>query len=100
MLVNHLSAAYLGERAVLSPRLPRDRMLLENRTVRRVCVAPGVPGCLLALRGVYYNRGLWYRYVAEVPQDALHEPAGVPDAHETGELWLLERVEFRYAGIV
>lgn len=100
MLVHHLSAVGLGPEAVLAPRVPRDQMPFENRTVRRVCVAPSVEGCLKALSGCFYNRGegTWHHYVTDVPPDLLFEPIAVPDAFLTGEMWLLEPVEFVYAG--
>lgn len=98
VVVHHLSAEPLGGRVALRPRVPRDRMPFENRSVRRVCVASTVEGCLKALRGCFYNRGVWHHYVTAVPRDLLAEPVGVPDVHLTGELWLLEPTEFEYAG--
>lgn len=97
VIVYHLSAADLGDEPVLRPRIPRDRMPFENRTVARVCAAPSVAGCLQALSGSYYNRGAWCIYAADIPSDLLVEPVAVPDAAETGELWLLEPTRFRRA---
>lgn len=97
MIVYHLSATDLGPSPVLRPQIPRDRMPFENRSVARVCAAPSVTGCLKALEGCFYNRGRWWCYAAQVPEEMLFEPVGVPDASETGELWLLERTRFTRA---
>jgi hypothetical protein len=93
----HISAQWLGVRPALRPRIPRDRVLFENATVKRICVAPTLAGCLLALQGAYYNQGLWYVYATDVQPV---EPVSVPDAPQTGELWLLEPVRLGYVGLV
>lgn len=98
MTVYHLSACPLGVVTVLRPRLPRDPMPGENRTVRRISAASTIGGCLRALQGAYYNRGQWYVYVASIPDAWIHEPIRVPDAKTTGERWILEVVEMIYAG--
>jgi len=91
MMLYHLSERWLGQRVTLAPRIPRDRAPFEDRRVRRICVAPTVQGCLLALRGCFYNRGVWWIY-ATSGVDAV-EPISVPDASETGERWLLHPTE-------
>lgn len=97
MIVFHLSDRYLGSAAVLNPRLPRDPMRGENMRIQRVSVAPTLIGCMEALHYARYNRGRWFVYVADAIPD---EPLHVPDAVNTGELWLLVPTRFAYAGRV
>lgn len=91
MIVFHLSERPLGRCPRLVPRIPRDRLPLENGSIQRICVAPTIAGCLLALRGCYYNRGYWWVYVTA--GDPV-EPIGVPDAQRTGEVWFIRPMEF------
>lgn len=92
----HLSTVYIGMTPVLTPRIPRDPMIFEDRKIKRVCVAIEISGCLLALKNTFYNQGIWYIY--ETDAVAVFEPINVPDASQTGEMWLLEKVIFNYAG--
>lgn len=96
----HLSNCPLGPSVVLRPRIPRDRAPFEDRRIPRICVAPRVEGCLIALSGCYYNRGRWWVYEVDDVEMAAVEPHQVPDARESGELWLLTPTRFRYAGTV
>lgn len=100
MTLYHLSAVPLGPRVVLRPRRPRDPMIGESSRVQRVCVSPTIRGCLTALQGAYYNRGRWYVYQLDVPEDLVVDPIRVPDARLTGERWLLEPVEACHVGLV
>jgi len=94
--VYHLSSIWLGSHPQLMPQVPRD-MLIGEPDIPRICVAPSVFGCLLALETTYYNNGMWFCYSADVAEDDLFAPLRVPDMLETGELWLLRKQRFVYA---
>ncbi len=93
MKLYHLSAHPLGESIILRPRIPRDCAPFEDRRIPRICVAPTIRGCLLALQGCYYNTGQWWRYILAEDEQAA-EPHRVPDARLTGEMWLLKPARF------
>jgi hypothetical protein len=98
--VYHLSAVPLGGRVILQPRTPRDPMLFENHSIRRVSVAPTIAGCLCAIRHTFYNRGVWWIYVIDLDDSDIMDPIHVPDAALTGERWILRPAEALYAGRV
>lgn len=98
MKVWHLSAVNLGPCPILLPRIPRDRARGEDGRIARICVAPTIAGCLIALRGCYYNTGRWFAY--SIDDANVTDAHRVPDAATTGELWLLTPERCRYEGIV
>lgn len=95
----HLSDKFLGREVILLPRVPRDRALGEDEHTPRVCVASRVEGALVALRNVYYVPSFWHVYCVLVPWEWL-DLGEVPDASETGELWVLRPVEGFFCGLV
>lgn len=92
---------------VVSPRVPRDRMPGEDASTPRICVTPSVEACVDALKPFgrfrrcldanpdaksYENGGEAYPVVVlEFPDGTpcvRPDPALVPDAGKTGELWI------------
>lgn len=99
------------------PRVPLNRMLKENKTAKRICVAASIENCLLGRTGIEpsdaHNFGnyLYHEidpqklsaeqricfnrrrvYVADVDKNLVVKPRKVPDAPYTGEMWLTEPV--------
>lgn len=75
------------------PQVSRRTIHKEDIRVPRVCVAPGLIGCLVGYGGMwvdwYDNNGDWTIYTLDF--DLSFEPNKklLPDQRETGEHWLL-----------
>lgn len=93
----------------VAPRVPRDRMPGENASIPRICVTPSVEACVDALKPFgrfrrclnanpdarsYENDDEAYPVIVlEFPDGTPFvrpDPALVPDAETTGELWITE----------
>lgn len=96
MMLYHLSDVFLGDIIKLSPRIPRDPMPGEDRSIPRICVSESIEGCLLALKNCYYNAGVWFVYQTKQSKKKYFSPINVPDAEQTGEKWLRTQTLFHY----
>lgn len=84
-----------------TPRIPGSAMSEENQTIPRICAAPTIEGCLLALAddiqcGIYQHKRLPINvYVTDADEyDWMTPYYDVPDAHQTGEVWLRKPATF------
>lgn len=76
---------------VLKPRSP---WLMDHREPDdpRICVAPTITGCISALNSANLESRMFvYRTKRKVQT---HKPHRVPDAHITGERWILKPCRF------
>ncbi|MCE5220188.1 MAG: hypothetical protein LLF98_02675 [Clostridium sp.] len=79
----------------LKPRIPIDRMKIENDYTERICVSQSIVGCLTALRKFDLNDIV---YIYECESNNVYQPTTeeVPDVCFTGEEWILEPVTMKY----
>jgi len=87
----HLTTAYFGKKTTLIPREKGEHRPIDEPDVPRICVAPTISGCLLAL-GPLLSRGDTVRVYATYAETI---PAyDVLDSHITGECWVIKPAEF------
>lgn len=101
----HISRYYLGKKITLTAKIPEnlwrddDGFVTEDSITPRICVAPTFRGCLLGMAGesdlretsATYSDVFVYK-TKEIPT----LPLCVPDAENTGEMWLLKDSEFTF----
>lgn len=88
---------YRGGIISLTPWIPETAMENENRSIRRISVAPSPELAFLALRNCAPESPAelyLYRLISTVPVHRVGRLM-VPDAHRTGERWILREAEFR-----
>ena len=117
--VYHISRTDLGDAVRMVPRIPDfcDEHE-ENTTIKRICVAPTIIGCIRALElpesmclswhGAHGDENFFafnrdgkpfplYLYSATIPTAFLYSPTveQVPDVWITGGLWVLSPCNFK-----
>jgi hypothetical protein len=99
----HVSSCFLGISVFLTPKVPNARNETECSITKRICVAPSIKKCLLAIDGISdlkysgIDENGWYVYhTTEVGYPAKE----VFDYEITNENWLLKESEFKYIGKV
>lgn len=102
----HISEKDLGETFKFTPRIPQSRAEEEDDKIPRVCAAPSITQCLIAihgdpdLKGMYQNVPLVLKnppfavYLFSVDETEIYIPNDeqVPDCHRTGEIWITKAV--------
>jgi hypothetical protein len=85
---------YQEEQSAWSPWVPLDSGINEL-DIPRICVAPTISKCLLAInyKAYSYDRFIIYKTNAEV-----YYPIGVLDAEVTKEMWVLSPTTFTKCG--
>lgn len=95
----HISRKYLGDGVVLTPQIPTHRNTSECALTKRICVAPTIYQCLLAIDGI---EDLKYSSIPPEGWFVYHtKEIGVPardvfDVDKTQEHWLLESTYFKF----
>ena len=96
MKLYHISRKDLGGYVVLEPSIPTHKAFGENTTIPRICCAPSIYNCLIAMEAAadiddVNNSSNLYVYYAEVDPTAIYRPEvdEVPDVFYTNEVWLL-----------
>jgi hypothetical protein len=87
----------------LIPRVPDNWLIkkgFEDPNTKRVAFTTSIDGCLIALSANLKGKTL-YVYQAEDSKTLKNKPNSmlidlVPDAHITGEVWILEPVKIRF----
>lgn len=109
----HLSYRFMGYTPTFTPRIPSERyegeqvfheyigeLMDEDETIPRICVSDSIENCLSAhpMNGIMLAE--LSVYVAKNPYMVTKDlPAiMVPDAKETGEIWILSETEMEYQG--
>lgn len=63
--------------------------------VPRICVAPTIPQCIVALGNLLNEKPIYvYKTKYEIADRDIIEPYEVPDSHITDEAWLCEPTDF------
>lgn len=99
MRLYHISQDYLGRKPVFRPRVPINRAPAESETPR-ICVAPSVSQCYLAigmekLSDFILFRSTFHVYCVETDTHVKADKT-VADREQTGERWLLEPHQFEH----
>lgn len=78
----------------LYPRVPTNRMKIEDCWTPRICVSQSINGCLSAIGAVATNK---IYYVHECESESVKQPLPkyVPDVCFTGEIWITKPVEMK-----
>jgi hypothetical protein len=104
MILYHISHQYLGENPTFSPKIPDHPMPGENETIPRICTAPTISGCYLAILSDFYllaKEGQdipeYFVYATETDK-AVFAGENVPDSNITGEHWIKEPTQFHLIG--
>ena len=87
--------------SILKPRIPDNFFTkngFENTSIKRVCFAPSIDKCLMALSQKCTGEEL-YVYVPDGDYN-FYRPTvkEVPDSKITGELWIIEPVQIKKIG--
>ena len=99
--------AYKAKKWKVYPRVPKDRMDGEDDSTPRICFAPTVEKCLMAVIGWDMPVEKWkmrpyhlsvYAYTSDQWVKPTEEQ--VPDQHITVEHWLTSPCTMRYIGVV
>lgn len=108
----HVSHADLGERVIMTPRIPYSANPAECPNTKRVCFAPTVWQCLAGICGTSkfscILNELLYHSIPSGLQPAVYvtrrklvtPPKLVSDYEFTGEVWSLEPIEVVRIGYV
>lgn len=94
----HITSSRWPTNIVLYPRIPflistdEHGSPLEPDNIKRICVSDSISGCFSA---IYYD-GHERIYVTK--NRISGSPAITPDAHITGERWILRPCQFEYFG--
>ncbi len=94
----HITSGRWPTRIVLYPRIPflistdEDGSPLEPDDIKRICVSDSISGCFSA---IYYDG---YEKIYVTKNRIQTSPAIAPDAHITGERWILRPCQFEYFG--
>lgn len=98
---------YLGEDPILQPRVPEFTSMMEDSRTKRICVAPTIYQCLIAIEAstklieekVNYKRYRVYRAIYD--EETVRQPTAdeVSDAYSTGELWFIQPTQFHHVGV-
>lgn len=110
MHVYHLTTKYELQKLTRKPRIPTTRAYNEDAITSRVCCAPDIEGCLLALQFEFPEEGnpdfkysnLYRHYIYRTDIESFYQPSSqeVPDVEDTLEIWILEPVTFDYIGAI
>lgn len=80
---------------VIHPRVPLSRMNNEERSIKRICVSASINGCLTDSNR--YDIGeILDVYTCETTHFIQPTDKEVIDAPLTGEVWIMEPVEFKW----
>lgn len=102
--VFRIEEEFKGDSYSLSPRVPTNIQNGEDSITPRICVCPTVFGCLDASqmciplsKKVSFEDIYLYSAELDTEKDSIYQPNEneVPDAFKTGELWVLNDVEFK-----
>lgn len=91
MLNFHLTVRDFGEKVTLIPQEKGQHRPYQEPEVPRICVAPTISGCLLALGPLFCFDDRVYVYQTNAPT---LEPYDVLDSHLTGERWIVQPAFF------
>jgi len=93
----HVTQKIWPYKKLLKPKSYGSNRGDDEPTDRRICVAPTIEGCLLALGSCLdcYNRAFVYRTSNKV---IAKKPYDVDDAKITGEMWLIRPTSFEQYG--
>ena len=87
---------------IFHPRVPKNRMLLEDDKTPRICFSEDLEGCLQAIEMMPAPH--WEQFFFVHKPELVHPGTSpfyyptedeVPDVNETGEVWCLEEVRMR-----
>lgn len=92
MIFYHVSDNKDLDKTSIIPKVPTNQMNSEPRNTKRICVSSSIIGCLSG-RNCKKDEIL---YVYKVEADNFYQPSTeeVIDSPLTGEIWLLEEVNF------
>lgn len=99
----HITKGYLGENTTIFPKIPNNYFTslgFENSSVPRISCATTIYNCLSSLHDIkdgdilYVYQTTTQRGEKVVFPHELKSKNLVPDAHLTGEYWLLNEKEF------
>lgn len=108
----HVSEKDLGATFKFTPRIPQSRAEEEDDKIPRVCAAPSIAQCLIAIDGdpdlkrMYQNVPLVLKnppfavYMFSVDEKEIYIPTDeqVPDRYRTGEIWITKAVVGKRVG--
>lgn len=93
----HISTTLQGEEVCLTPRRDGINRSENEPYVSRICVAPTIPQCFVA---VPYHIGDTFNVYRTKEMVVADPPHGVFDAKVTDEGWLTKRTTFVYTGSI
>lgn len=97
----HLSAENLGAEVTLTPRIPSNGAIGEERETPRISVALDIEDCILGKTWVHATGRTFYVYELRSRVDVEEPPRwAVPDSGDTREHWVTEPARFRRVGTV
>ena len=98
-----------GYETLFTPNIPQNIMDKENTTIKRICTAPTIPGCIESiqplcndaykerlLNGEEITLYLYYTKVNKFENLYFPDTEDVPDAYKTGEVWVIKPYRFRF----
>lgn len=104
----HVSKKNLGRKVTFEPRVPKNNLTsdgTEDNEIPRICLAPTIQGCILALDPLYKLKDLdlFVYQVIDKGQRRLSTKSIikydlVPDASKTKEVWFLESCQLNMVG--
>lgn len=95
----HLSERFLGERILMFPRTPKSQCDDELELLPRVCAAPTITQCMMAITGhnestaktLFYGKTVWLYYTSDLGYII---DTRIPDQYRTNEVYFIDPVEF------
>jgi hypothetical protein len=90
-----------GEKVTLEPRADGPNRNDLEPDVPRICVAPTIAQCIVALGNIINARPIYvYRTAKKLSTKEVVEPWEVPDAMITDEAWIVEPCEFVFDRVI
>lgn len=94
----HVTEEYWGDRKVLKPRSIGCNRDISELNIPRICVAPSIEQCLIA---IYISRKYdycVYRTLNPISDCDIKNPIRISDAYITEEKWIIKKTTFIYLG--
>jgi len=95
----HITTKNWPDDITLKPRKYGANRADEEPKISRICVAPTIEGCLIALGSCLPLSSNIYIYRTIRKVKAI-TPNDVIDSKITGEMWLLRPIKFKYVGVI
>lgn len=94
-------------KGIIFPRVPYNFLTkrgYENTSIARICFAPTVAQCLLALGGNLEGKEFYvyepddYSKLNIIDNETINKNKYVFDSHETGEIWVTNSIQMKLVG--